>query len=99
LLEIDVFSRRGTDLVAFTRPESPAAHQNLRFLRTAFLHRLTEQHDLADTEVLVDAGGYDASDTTTTTNGPIKRSTAERQRRWSRTSQCQCCNLLLGLGF
>jgi len=40
LLEVDVFSRRGTD---------PAA---------AFLHRLTEKHDVADTELLVDAGGY-----------------------------------------
>jgi transposase-like protein len=40
LLEVDVFSRRGTD---------PAA---------AFLHRLTEKHDVADREFLVDAGGY-----------------------------------------
>jgi len=40
LLEVDVYSRRGTD---------PAA---------AFLHRLTEKHDVADTEFLVDAGGY-----------------------------------------
>ncbi|NHN42979.1 IS6 family transposase [Halorubellus sp. JP-L1] len=40
LLEVDVFSRRGTD---------PAA---------AFLHRLTEKHDVADTEFLVDAGCY-----------------------------------------
>ncbi|ELY56422.1 transposase [Natronococcus jeotgali DSM 18795] len=40
LLEIDVYSRRGTD---------PAA---------AFLHRLTEKHDIDDTEFLVDAGGY-----------------------------------------
>jgi len=40
LLDIDVYSRRGTD---------PAA---------AFLHRLTEKHDVADTEFLVDGGGY-----------------------------------------
>jgi len=40
LLEIDVYSRRGTD---------PAA---------AFLHRLTEKHDVTDAEFLVDAGGY-----------------------------------------
>jgi len=40
LLELDVYSRRGTD---------PAA---------AFLHRLTEKYDVADTEFLVDAGGY-----------------------------------------
>jgi transposase-like protein len=40
LLEIDVYSRRGTD---------PAA---------AFLHRLTENHDVSATEFLVDAGGY-----------------------------------------
>lgn len=40
LLEIDAYSRRGTD---------PAA---------AFLHRLTEKHDLGETEFLVDAGGY-----------------------------------------
>ena len=40
LLEIDVYSRRGTD---------PAA---------AFLHRLTEKHDVSDAEFLVDGGGY-----------------------------------------
>ncbi|AUG49067.1 IS6 family transposase [Haloarcula taiwanensis] len=40
LLEVDVFSRRGTD---------PAS---------AFLHRLTQKHDVADTVFLVDAGGY-----------------------------------------
>ena len=40
LLEVDVFSRRGTD---------PAS---------AFLHRLTEHHDVSDTEFLTDAGGY-----------------------------------------
>ena len=40
LLEIDVFSRRGTD---------PAA---------AFLHRLTQKHDVAGSVFLVDAGGY-----------------------------------------
>jgi len=40
LLEVDVYSRRGTD---------PAA---------AFLHCLTEKHNVADTEFLVDAGGY-----------------------------------------
>ncbi|WP_254532729.1 IS6 family transposase [Natrinema gelatinilyticum] len=41
LLEIDVFSRRGTD---------PRAR--------AFLHRSPEKHDIAETEFLVDAGGY-----------------------------------------
>jgi len=40
LLEIDVFSRRGTDSAA------------------AFLHRLTEKHDVPETEFLVDAGGF-----------------------------------------
>jgi transposase-like protein len=40
LLEVDVFSRRGTD---------PAA---------AFLHRLTQKDDVADSVFLVDAGGY-----------------------------------------
>jgi transposase-like protein len=40
LLEIDAFSRRGTD---------PAA---------GFLHRLTEKHDVANIEFLVDAAGY-----------------------------------------
>ena len=40
LLEIDVYSRRGTD---------PGA---------AFLHRLTENHDVSATEFLVDTGGY-----------------------------------------
>jgi transposase-like protein len=40
LLEVDVYSSRGTD---------PAA---------AFLHRLTEKHDVADMEFLVDGTGY-----------------------------------------
>jgi len=120
LLEVDVFSRRGTD---------PA---------TAFLHRLTQKHNVAETVFLVDAGGYltalsrhdlsgrldyrlrnhikkwfqtllcestaftrfegavspardsgyDASDTTTTTNDLTKRSAAKRQLRSFRTRQC-----------
>jgi transposase-like protein len=40
LLDVEVFSRRGTD---------PAA---------AFLHRLTENHELSTTEFLVDGMGY-----------------------------------------
>jgi transposase-like protein len=40
LLEIDVYSRRGTDPTA------------------AFLHRLTEKHDVTDAEFLVNTGGY-----------------------------------------
>lgn len=40
LLEVDIYSRRGTDPTA------------------AFLHRLTEKHNVADTEFLVNAGGY-----------------------------------------
>ena len=40
LLDIEVFSRRGTD---------PAS---------AFLHRLTTKHEVADTEFLVDASGH-----------------------------------------
>jgi len=40
LLDIDVYSRRGT---------GPAA---------AFLYRLTENHDVSDTEFLVDGGGH-----------------------------------------
>jgi len=40
LLDIDVYSRRGTEHAA------------------AFLHRLTEKHDVADAEFLVDGGGY-----------------------------------------
>ena len=39
-MEVDIYSRRGTD---------PAA---------AFLHRLTEKHDVSETEFLVDAGGH-----------------------------------------
>ena len=40
ILEVDVYSRRGTD---------PAA---------AFLHRLTEEHEVDNTEFLVDGMGY-----------------------------------------
>jgi len=40
LLEVNVFSRRGTD---------PAA---------AFLHRLTQKHNVDETEFPVNAGGY-----------------------------------------
>ena len=40
LLEVEVFSRRGTD---------PAS---------AFLHRLTENHDVSDTKFLTDGSGY-----------------------------------------
>ncbi len=50
-----------------TRDRSRVVHEskalvqhirNRRFLRTAFLHRLTTKHDVSDTEFLVDAGGY-----------------------------------------
>jgi transposase-like protein len=49
---VDCYSsfRRGTQTAQlFRRPLDP---------RAAFLHRLTEKHDVADAEFLVDAGGY-----------------------------------------
>ena len=58
LLEIDVYSRCGTDPAALTRVISRSHIRNQRFLRTAFLHRLTEKHDVSDTEFLVYGGGY-----------------------------------------
>ena len=47
---IDTESKLLLEVDVFSRRETdPAA---------AFLHRLTENHDVADTEFLVDAGGY-----------------------------------------
>jgi len=67
LLEIDVFSRRGTD---------PAA---------AFLHRLTEKHDLADTEFLVDGGGYLTALARHELSGRLDYQTRNHIEKWFQT--------------
>jgi len=67
LLEIDVFSRRGTD---------PAA---------AFLHRLTENHDLADTELLVDASGYLTALARHELSGQLNYRTRNHIKKWFQT--------------
>jgi len=67
LLEIDVFSRRGTD---------PAA---------AFLHRLTEKHDLAETEFLVDAGGYLTALARHKLSGQLDYRTRNHIEKWFQT--------------
>ncbi|QGA81366.1 integrase core domain-containing protein [Halomicrobium sp. LC1Hm] len=55
---VQTLSEAQSDPPTFTRPSLVQPIRNLRSLRTAFLHRLTEKHDLADTGFLVDAGGY-----------------------------------------
>ena len=67
LLEIDVYSRRGTD---------PAA---------AFLHRLTEKHDVADTEFLVDAGGYLTALARRELSGQLDYSERNHIEKWFQT--------------
>jgi len=67
LLEVDVFSRRGTD---------PAA---------AFLHRLTEKHDVADAEFLVDAGGYLTALARRELSGQLDYSERNHIEKWFQT--------------
>jgi len=67
LLEIDVFSRRGTD---------PAA---------AFLHRLTEKHDLAETEFLVYAGDYLTALARHELSGRLNYRTRNNIEKWFQT--------------
>jgi transposase-like protein len=67
LLEIDVFSRRGTD---------PAA---------AFLHRLTEHHEVSDTEFLVDAGGYLTALARRELSGQLNDSDRNHIEKWFQT--------------
>jgi transposase-like protein len=67
LLEIDVFSRRGTD---------PAA---------AILHRLTEQHEVSNTEFLVDAGGYLTALARRELSGQVEYSKRNHIEKWFQT--------------
>ncbi|ELY25837.1 transposase [Natrialba magadii ATCC 43099] len=67
LLEIDVYSRRGTD---------PAA---------AFLHRLTEKHDLNESEFLVDAGGYLIALARHDLSGQLNYSERNHVEKWFQT--------------
>jgi putative transposase len=67
LLEVDVYSRRGTD---------PAA---------AFLHRLTEKHDVNDTEFLVDGGGYLTALARHELSGQLNYSTRNHIEKWFQT--------------
>jgi putative transposase len=67
LLEVDVYSRRGTD---------PAA---------AFLHRLTEQHEVENAEFLVDAGGYLTALARHELSGHLDYSTRNHIEKWFQT--------------
>jgi transposase-like protein len=67
LLEIDVYSRRGTD---------PAA---------AFLHRLTENHNVSDTEFLVDAAGYLTALARRELSGQLNYSERNSIEKWFQT--------------
>ncbi len=67
LLEIDIYSRRGTD---------PAA---------AFLHRLTEKHDLGESEFLVDAGGYLTALARHDLSGQLNYSDRNHVEKWFQT--------------
>jgi putative transposase len=59
LLEIDVFSRPQNALRSGMRTRHEASRQRRGTdPAAAFLHRLTEKHDVADTEFLVDAADY-----------------------------------------
>jgi putative transposase len=67
LLEIDVYSRRGTDPTA------------------AFLHRLTEKHDVADAEFLVDPGGYLTALARRELSGQLDYSERNHIEKWFQT--------------
>ncbi len=67
MLEVDVYSRRGTD---------PAA---------AFLHRLTEKHNVSETEFLVDAGGYLTALACHELSGQLNYSDRNHIEKWFQT--------------
>lgn len=68
---------------------SRAAHQKRKaFLRTAFLHRLTEKHDIDDTEFLVDAGGYLTALARHELGGQLNTATETTSKSGFRPSQC-----------
>jgi transposase-like protein len=67
LLDIDIYSCRGTD---------PAA---------AFLHRLTEKHDINDAEFLVDAGGYLTALARRELSGQLNYSDRNHIEKWFQT--------------
>jgi len=67
VLEVDVYSRRGTD---------PAA---------AFLHRLTEKHNVSETEFLVDAVGYLTALARQELSGQLNYTTRNHIEKWFQT--------------
>ena len=67
VLDVEVFSRRGTD---------PAA---------AFLHRLTERHDLSAAELLVDSFGYRTALSRLGLSGQVEYSGRNHIERWFQT--------------
>lgn len=67
LLDIELFSHRGTD---------PAA---------AFLHRLTENHDLSETEFLVDGYGYLTALSRLGLSGHLDYTTRNHIEKWFHT--------------
>jgi transposase-like protein len=67
LLEIDVYSRRGTD---------PAA---------AFLHWLTANHDISETEFLIDAGGYLTAIVRRELSGQLNHTEQNHIEKWFQT--------------
>ena len=58
------------------KPRDPAA---------AFLHRLTEKHDVADTEFLVDAGGYLTALVRHELSGQLNYITRNHIEKWFQT--------------
>ena len=71
LLEVDVYSCRGTD---------PAA---------AFLHRLTEKHDVSEIKFLVDAGGYLSSLFRHDLSGQLNYTERNHIEKWFQTVSMQ----------
>ncbi|MBX0298003.1 IS6 family transposase [Halomicroarcula sp. F27] len=67
LLDIDVFSRHGTD---------PAA---------AFLHRLTEKYDVAETDFLIDGYGYRTALSRLQLSGRVEYSDRNHIEKWFQT--------------
>ena len=54
-------------------------------LRTAFLHRLTEKHDVAEAEFLVDAGGYLTALARHELSGQLNYTTRNHIEKWFQT--------------
>ncbi len=86
LLEIDIYSRPQNALRSGVRTRRCASRQRRGTdPAAAFLHRLTEKHDIDETEFLVDAGGYLTALARHELSGQLNYSDRNHVEKWFQT--------------